>query len=136
MPISRNKSFSVEDLYRYAKKYDFEKYWYIPGDYLEKYDKGLIESFFEIKEQPEFDDYVYLTDDLINLRGNKYSNKRNLIHQFTRGYLRDGLVAVDKIHQKDVDECLKFLEIWCEQHDCDIEQQTSLACEKEAVIVT
>jgi hypothetical protein len=136
MPVSRDNSFSVEDLYGYAKKYDFEKYWYVPGDYLEKCDRSLIESYFEVQEQPEFNDYVYLTDDLINLRGNKYSNKRNLIHQFTRGYLRNGLVAVEKIHQKDVAECLQFLEIWCEQHACDIEQQTSLACEKKAVITT
>jgi hypothetical protein len=70
------------------------------------------------------------------LKGNKFSKKRNLIHQFTREYLRKGRVSVEQIEPKDIDECLQFLEIWCEQHACDVEQESNLACEKNAVTVT
>ncbi len=136
LPLSRDKSFSIQDLYRYAGKYGFDRYWYVPGDYLEQCDRAFLDSHFEVEEQPEFDDYVYRADDLIGLRGNKYSKKRNLIHQFTRGYLMDGRVQVEAIQKSNVGECLQFLEIWCEQHACDIEQQTSLACEKKAVVTT
>jgi hypothetical protein len=45
-------------------------------------------------------------------------------------------VRVEEILPQDVDECLQFLEIWCEQHDCDTDQESNLACEKNAVITT
>ena len=123
-------------LYDTARKTGFDLYWYVPGDYLETHDPNELKSLFLIEEQPEFKDYVYLTDDLIHLRGNRFSKKRNLINQFTREYLRRNRVKVDEIRPEDVDECLQFLELWCDQHACDTEQESSLACEKHAVITT
>ncbi|MDD4996554.1 MAG: phosphatidylglycerol lysyltransferase domain-containing protein [Syntrophales bacterium] len=123
-------------LYETARESGFDLYWYVPGDYLETLDTDELKSLFLIEEQPEFKDYVYLTDDLIHLRGNRFSKKRNLINQFTREYLRRNRVKVEEIRPEDVDECLQFLELWCDQHDCDTEQESSLACEKHAVITT
>jgi len=48
------------------------------------------------------------------------------INQFTREYLRKGRVEVEEIHSKDVAECLQFLKIWCEQHDCDADPESDL----------
>jgi uncharacterized protein len=136
LPISTNNGYSPSDLHRFARKLKFNQYWYVPGDYLDTMGQSDLEKLFIIKEQKEFEDYVYLTDDLIHLKGNKFSKKRNLIHQFSRGYLMDGRVAVESISQGHVDECLEFLEIWCNQHVCDTDQEVSLACEKAAVIKT
>ena len=83
-----------------------------------------LEAFFSIEEQKEFADYIYLTEDLIRLKGNKFSKKRNLIHQFTREYLRKGRVSVEDIHKEHVDECLQFLEIWCAERACDVDQNS------------
>lgn len=137
LPVSSQKiSFTPSMLYDTIRKTGFDLYWYVPGDYLETLDPNELKSLFLIEEQPEFKDYVYLTDDLIHLRGNRFSKKRNLINQFTREYLRRDRVKVDEIRPEDVDECLQFLELWCDQHDCDTEQESSLACEKHAVITT
>ena len=137
LPVSLQRiSFTPSMLYDTARKTGFDLYWYVPGDYLETLDSDELKSLFLIEEQPEFKDYVYLTDDLIHLRGNRFSKKRNLINQFTREYLRRNRVKVDEIRPEDVDECLQFLELWCDQHDCDTEQESSLACEKHAVITT
>jgi hypothetical protein len=136
LPISQKKTYSPSELHRFARKLKFDQYWYVPGDYLETLDQSDLEALFIVKEQKEFEDYVYLTDELIHLKGNKFSKKRNLIHQFTRGYLMDGRVAVEYITQQQVDECLHFLEIWCNQHACDVDQQVNLACEKAAVVTT
>jgi hypothetical protein len=84
----------------------------------------------------EFEDYVYLTEDMVDLKGNKFSKKRNLINQFSREYLLKGRVKVEEILPERVEECLEFLEIWCERHDCDADQESVLACEKNALIVT
>lgn len=136
LPISKNRLFSPEELYGFARELNFNQYWYVPGDYLDALRQHDLEKSFIIKEQMEFEDYVYLTEDLIHLKGNRYSKKRNLIHQFTRRYLRDNRVVVERITEEEVDECLQFLEIWCNQHACDVDQEISLACEKKAVIET
>jgi hypothetical protein len=129
LPISRENSYTPSGLHDAARRAGFDHYWYAPGDYLETLDPSELEALFIKEEQPGFKDYVYLTEDLIHLPGNRFSKKRNLIHQFSREYLRKGRVKVEEIHPADVEECLQFLEIWCDQH-------SNLACEKHAVITT
>lgn len=136
LPISQKRFYTPSELHRFARQMGFDKYWYVPGDYVESFDHSELEAFFTLKEQEEFADYIYLTEDLILLRGNKFSKKRNLIHQFFREYMRHGRVTVENIHEKQIEECLQFLEIWCNEHACDVDQESSLACEKDAVITT
>jgi uncharacterized protein len=137
LPISQKAFMSPEELYESALKNGYERYWYVPGDYLDKLDRKALDSHFILEEQKEYEDYIYLTEDLIQLRGNKYSKKRNLIHQFSREYLQNDRVRTEVILQESIDECLQFLEIWCEQHECNgDEENNGLACEKKALITT
>jgi len=136
LPVSGQRYCSPSELNCFAREFGYERYWYVPEDYLEMLDRSEIDRYFDVQEQKGFDDYVYLTEDLIRLRGNKFSKKRNLIHQFTRDYLLHGRVKIASIEPEDIEDCLQFLEIWCEQHTCDADQETSLACEKKAVITT
>jgi hypothetical protein len=106
----------------------------VPGDYLKYHGVKQVEDLFHIEEMPEHADYVYRAEDLAQLKGNKYSKKRNLINQFERKYLGDGRVAVAPITQAETDECLEFLEEWCLSNDCD--GRGELACEKEAARYT
>lgn len=134
LPLAQERLFSAAELHRYAERMGFERYWRVPADFIMTLDRSELETLFDLEEQEGYEDYIYLTEDLIHLKGNKYSKKRNLIHQFTREYLRRNRVDVEKILAKDVAECLQFLEIWCEQHDCDADPESDLACEKSAVI--
>jgi hypothetical protein len=134
LPLAQERLSSPAELHRYAERMGFERYWRVPADYMETLDRSELEALFVIEEQKGYEDYIYLTEDLIHLKGNKYSKKRNLINQFTREYLRRDRVEVEEIHSKDVAECLQFLDIWCEQHDCDADPESDLACEKNAVI--
>lgn len=134
LPIAQERLSSAAELYGHAKRMGFERYWCVPADYMATLDRSELEAFFVPEEQTGYEDYIYLTEDLINLKGNKYSKKRNLINQFIREYLRRGRVEVEEIHAKDVAECLQFLDIWCEQHECDADPESDLACEKNAVI--
>jgi hypothetical protein len=133
LPLAQERLFSPVDLHRYAERMGFERYWRVPADYIETLDRSELETLFDLEEQMGYEDYIYLTEDLIHLKGNKYSKKRNLISQFAREYLRRDRVEVEEIHSKDVAECLHFLDIWCEQHDCDADPESDLACEKNAV---
>jgi hypothetical protein len=136
LPIAQKRLFSPSELQRYAEKNGFARYWRVPEDYIEKLDRSELDALFIVDEQTGYEDYIYLTEDLIHLKGNKYSNKRNLINQFTREYLRRDRVKVEEIHPEDVEECLQFLEIWCERHDCGADPESDLACEKHAVITS
>ncbi len=136
LPVSQKRLYSPSELHRFALQLGFDKYWYVPGDYLETLNRSELEALFTMEEQKEFADYVYLTEDLIMLKGNKFSKKRNLIHQFFREYMRHDRVTVENIHKEQIGECLQFLEIWCNEHACDVDQESSLACEKDALITT
>ena len=134
LPLAKGRLFSPAELHRHAERFGFERYWRVPADYIERLDHSELEALFDLEEQMGYEDYIYLTEDLIHLKGNKYSKKRNLINQFTREYLRKDRVEVEEILAKDVTECLQFLEIWCDQHDCEADPESDLACEKNAVI--
>lgn len=132
LPISRSREYSPEELHDIALKSGFQRYWFVPEDYIERFGKSRLEKLFDIEAQPELYDYVYLRNDLADLAGNKYSKKRNLISQFEREYAQSA--KVEEIHPAAVPECLDFLEEWCKQRDCDAEPGSDLSCEKMAAI--
>ncbi len=136
LPVSQERLYTPSELHRFARHLGYERYWHVPGDYLETVDRSELDALFTMEEQREFADYVYLTQELIKLKGNKFSKKRNLIHQFFREYMRHGRVTLENIRKEQVEDCLKFLEIWCNEHACDVDQESSLACEKDALITT
>jgi hypothetical protein len=136
LPISPAAEITPEYLFNLARKLGFVSYWSVPGDYLLKYDSHEIESFFKVTEQTEFDDYIYLTEDLAHLKGNKFTRQRNLIHQFSKTYLDRVKVDVELINRDNAEECLNFLNEWCDMRKCDMEHDEGLACEKMAAVKT
>jgi hypothetical protein len=132
MPLSVRGLLTPEELHDLAIDHGYRHYRFVPGDYLAMVDRKKAEHWFRISEQAGFADYVYRTEDLIQLKGNRYAKKRNLIHQFMREYDRQGRVTVEGMRPVDADGCLAFLEEWCTQRQCD--QDEGLACEKRALI--
>jgi len=136
LPVSPGGDPSPERLRAIALESGHRRYWCACGDYVERHRQGL-EPLFDVEEQPEFEDYVYLAEDLAELRGNRFVRKRNLIHQFEREFMRNGnRASVEPITRESVPECLAFLEAWCVQRDCDVDGETDLACERRAVITS
>lgn len=75
-------------------------------------------------------DYIYAAQDLIQLKGSKYRNKKNHINYFKRTYM-DYQYA--KIDADLIEPCKKSAEAWCRQHNDD-QHDPSLEFEKEAII--
>ncbi|MBU0992244.1 MAG: DUF2156 domain-containing protein [Proteobacteria bacterium] len=134
MPISQEREIMPEELYELSKSVQFNGYSNVPEAYIDHYGRDRIESLFRINEQPEFEDYVYRAKDLASLKGKKYSKKRNLIHQFEKEFVLENRVLVEQMTGVIQDECLTFLEEWCEEKDCGEEKDKVLACEREAAI--
>ncbi len=136
LPIAPVDHYSPEQLAKIADDLKYEEYWFVPQCYLDTHGRENLERYFHISHHEGYDDYVYLASDLAELKGNKYSKKRNLIKQFERNYVEKNRVEVSPIMPQDVEECLEFLEKWCEQRDCDANPEEDLACEKLAAINT
>jgi uncharacterized protein len=136
LPISPDEEHPPAVLCRLADTLGYGEFWFVPECYLDTYGRPAVEACFRIERHQGYDDYIYRTQDLAQLTGNRYSKKRNLINQFEREYVAAGRVAFSPIAAEAVEECLEFLEKWCEEHDCDADKDDDLFCEKQAAIST
>lgn len=97
----------------------------ITGGELE-YFKRVVKLDYDIISDRDNSDYVYTTQDLINLSGKKYDAKRNHINKFKK--LRE--YEYIPISEEHMDECYRIMSRWCEEKGCD--QHKDLYCEKIA----
>jgi hypothetical protein len=136
LPIAPVEKFPPAKLARLADDLNYPQYWFVPQCYLDRHGRDVVRAYFDIEHHLGYDDYIYLTSDLIELKGNKYSKKRNLIKQFKHKYVDQKRVVLAPITSKSVEDCLNFLEKWCEKRDCDADPEQDLACEKLAAVNT
>jgi uncharacterized protein len=136
LPIAPQRVFTPEELAAVANRAGYTEYWFVPENYMEEVGEDALKRYFTVKHQGAFDDYIYRVEDLAGLKGNRYSKKRNLINQFRREYVERGKVSVEPIGRENIEDCLIFLEEWCQERDCDADDQIDLACEKQAAINT
>ncbi len=99
---------------------------------IERADKRLAAELtgqpgFLIEPRRDHFDYVYRSEDLIGLAGNKYQAQRNHIHHVQRSYN----LSFQALEEKDIPACLTLAEEWCEQKGCD--EDLGLQGEWEAV---
>jgi len=134
LPLSPGKDFAPEDLHNLAASLGFDKYRYVSDEYIAQYEWDRIAAVFDIDEQAPYEDYLYLAQDLAELKGNRYSKKRNLINQFRREYLLKDRVAIDEITPAVLDECVDFLQRQSKESNRDIDGDEDLICEREAII--
>ena len=72
-------------------------------------------------------DYLYSVTDLVELKGNKYHKKKNLLNQFSKRYDYQYIPLVgDNIHQT-----IQMQENWCTWRDCA--SQAALDSENQAI---
>lgn len=82
-------------------------------------DRAFVEAAVdENRYNVEFDrdnsDYVYLTEDLINLSGNKFHKKKNHINKFKRTYN----YTYKELDKNTIEQAMTLQEDWCEFRDC------------------
>jgi len=76
----------------------------------------------------DYFDYVYLSSDLADLEGSKYSKIRNRLNKFKRKYEYE----IEIISNGNIDSVKEFLTRWCLWKDC--ESDSLLENEKKAVM--
>ncbi|MCG8572308.1 MAG: phosphatidylglycerol lysyltransferase domain-containing protein [Spirochaetes bacterium] len=79
----------------------------VPESIVNKLDKQI----FQIEEDPDNYDYVYLTDDLAHLKGRRYSNKRGFVKKFQAEYTYE----FRPYQASDKNACVRLAEHWFEK---------------------
>lgn len=83
---------------------------------------------FLFKEDRDAGDYVYLSENLANLKGKKLSSKRNHINRFEAEHSD---WSYENITSENLLEVVKMHELWCKTQD--MEERKGLKEESEAV---
>ncbi len=96
---------------------DLEKF--SVAGYVAKAEKRFIEQWidpgaYNVSEDIDNSDYVYLSKNLIELPGNRYHKKRNHINKFTRNFEFE----YKNLDVNSVDCFLNLQEDWCEMRKC------------------
>lgn len=136
LPISRDRLYTPLELQDLALDLGVDHFNFVPEHYIHQFGRRQVASYFHIKELAGHADYIYSTQDLAELKGNKYSKKRNLINQFERKYVGKGQVVLAPITVSEKSACIDFLEKWCAANNCTADEREDLECEKEAVKFT
>ncbi|HHV60623.1 MAG TPA: DUF2156 domain-containing protein [Clostridiaceae bacterium] len=89
---------------------------------LRKYSKDELEFYLDDKNS----DYVYLTENLISLRGKKLHGQKNHVNRFLKEYENEYI----PLTVEHVDECLRIMEEWCAEKYCHCSRGPY--CEKHA----
>lgn len=72
-------------------------------------------------------DYLYSVEELVELKGNRFHKKKNLVNQFKKNYSYTYL----PFGQEMIDQALAMQEDWCTWRDC--ESNDTLAAENQAI---
>ncbi len=95
----------------------------------EELSKELLEKGFEIIEDRDNFDYLYLTEDLATLVGRRFHKKRNLVKLFNADYTAN----VEELTEGRVDDALEVLDGWLNERDPESGEGDYVAA-KEALL--
>ena len=116
----------VEDLLLYLRGQGIrETVQRVPEDLVNQYLKD--HDHFEIALDRDNCDYVYITDDLIKLEGNKFHGKRSHINKFKKNHSYQYKPLTSDL----ISECLEMETEWCNLKHCEI--FPGLAGEEKAI---
>lgn len=111
MPMGYEKS-SLEDLILNLKSLSKNNSIYLLGDiediFIDDLKKFTTLSFEAVEARDTFE-YIYLTNELLNLEGKKYHNKRNNYNSFIHSY-KYTITSID--NENKIKDCLELLSNW------------------------
>jgi uncharacterized protein len=90
------------------------------------------DAVFDIHPVRDHFDYVYHTNDLIELAGKGYRAKRNHLNYFSRSYH----TTYDGMEESHIGDCLNLADEWCEAHRCkeDLNLESEWGATREALL--
>jgi len=119
---------AVDEIARYFN----EKNWKLVFKRVEEDKLDFFREYFkegvEITEDRNSSDYLYRSEELIELKGKKFHRKKNHLNSFLKNYQFEYVKLTDDL----IGECIRINEEWCERRSC--EQHKDFYCERLANI--
>jgi hypothetical protein len=106
VPLGEDVSGSLKEIENYCRRADIPIVFCMAA----KEDTEVLKSFFgadrtELRYEPNWSDYIYRAEDLINLPGRKFSGQRNHINYFKKTYPG---YSFEKITENNAEELKEF----------------------------
>ncbi|MDD5644535.1 MAG: phosphatidylglycerol lysyltransferase domain-containing protein [bacterium] len=112
----KNTAESVKAVFRHFRD--------VPGGiYVKGASAGFVKNIiggdksFSVAENRDDFEYIYLTEELIALKGNKYHSKKNLYNQFKK----NNNYRYIELEQAIAKQCVNFIDKWCEERECGLD---------------
>lgn len=80
--------------------------------YITEYWADKLKNDFDLKENRDYEDYIYSVEDLAFLKGRIYSKKKNRINNFKKNYE----YVYEKVTKENVAEVIEFQKSWYQIH--------------------
>lgn len=111
---------SIFDKLKIPFRFDF-----VPEDWLVRF--GKLDGYeVSMSCNDDFSDYLYKTEDFLDLKGKNNEQKRYLVNYFTKHYS----YQYQRLTKNNLSDACKVVEKWCEGRDC---RQCYWGCEKIAI---
>jgi uncharacterized protein len=78
-----------------------------------------LEKYFSIKEDPNSFEYILSVNEIANLRGGKYYDKRNLVNRFKRLYPEHSVEPLNLTEEKTKQDIIELFLLWKQQKSKD-----------------
>ena len=78
---------------------------------------AVMPDTFHFEPDRDSSDYIYSTEDMIQLPGRKYHSKRNHLSQFSRKYQ----FTYEDITEANLSDCQQVAQEWCRENGCSEE---------------
>ncbi len=104
----------LETVFGYLEKFNKEPYMErVPESFVKKYLDG--NDKYDVAEDRDSFDYVYEVQDLLELSGRRFHDKKNKVNKFRKEYKYEYVSLSPDL----IDECIEFEDFWCEVKDCE-----------------
>ena len=87
-------------------------------------------GMFYLEDERDLADYMYLGEDLRELKGRKYHSKRNHLSNFRKNYPE---YVYEPMTVAMLDEVWAYQEAWCREKTCSQAAGSGLHCEQKAI---
>lgn len=130
MPVGKNIKGALEEIFADAKERNQMPHIVMLTNGQKAMLESLYPSKFEFVRSPENQDYLYLTKELIMLKGKKFHAKRNHISKFYRNYPENHFETIDSSNKEDA---FSVVIDWYKENNMNIDDSEEVNAVREAL---
>lgn len=106
---------AIDCIMEYCNEKGIKFYMNIVEPEMEEEIEALYPGQFLVTYDEDYFDYVYLREDLVELKGKKYHGKKNHINKFHKN---NPHWSYESMTDENIGECIAMVKAWCVENQC------------------